>query len=77
MTDPTEEIVKREIAAARKILQEDRHAAGLNELRSRFDTHFPDNSDPSKTGKPKPPDPVPPKEQPVRKGVWWGEPRDT
>jgi hypothetical protein len=75
--DPTEELVKKEIAAARKILQEDRHAAGLNALTSRFDTHFPDNSKKDgDTGKPKPPEAVPPKEQPVRKGVWWGEPRD-
>lgn len=74
MADPTEDAVKREIAKARRIIQSDLHAAELRGLSERFDKHFPDNSDKEEDGdKPKPPPAVPPKEEPVKRGLWWGE----
>lgn len=74
MTDnPTEEMIKREIKAAREILREDRLIKSHGEIRERLDKHFPDNSKGTGDDPPKPPDPVPPKEQPKRKSLWWGE----
>lgn len=68
--DDTEEMVRREIAKARRIIQSDLHAAGLKGLSERFDKHFPDNSG-GDDGPPKPPPPVDPKDPPKRKGIWW------
>lgn len=70
--DPTEDIIKREIAKARRIIQSDKHSEGLRGLSERFDKHFPDNSG-GTDGPPSPPPAVPPKETPKRKGIWWGE----
>jgi len=74
--DPTEEIIKREIAKARRIIQSDKHAGALKGLADRFDKHFPDNSGGTDGDPPKPPDPVPPKETPKRRGIWWGHELD-
>jgi len=71
MADPTEDMVRREIDRARRILQSDKHAEHLKGLADRFDRHFPDNSG---TGDDTPPAPeaIPPKETaPKRKGIWW------
>lgn len=73
MGEPTEDLVRREIEKARRILQSDKHAAALGGLSERFDKHFPDNSG----GKPggddpaSPPPAIPPKEQPKKRSVWW------
>jgi hypothetical protein len=70
--DPTEEMVKKEIAKARRIIQSDKHSEALRGLSDRFDKHFPDNSgNPGDDDAPSPPPPVPPKETPKRKGIWW------
>lgn len=71
MSDPTEDIIKREIAAARQILREDRLLAKLNK-------HFPDDPPPHdpKDGPP-PPDPKdPPADPPKKRGIWWGEEKE-
>lgn len=66
--DPTEDIIKREIAAAREIIRSDRIMGKLNK-------HFPDEPEGEGDGNPKPPkkkdepDPTPPK----RGGLWWGD----
>ena len=71
MAEPTEEMVRREIARARRIIQSDKHAEGLKGLSERLDKHFPDNS--GKTDDTPPaPDPIPPKDNPKRKSLWWG-----
>jgi hypothetical protein len=74
MTEPTEAMIKSEIAAAKAILREDKLIKSHGELRERLDKHFPDNSgDGGEGDPPKPPDPVPPKEKPSRRSIWWGE----
>jgi hypothetical protein len=73
-TEPTEEIIRREIAAARRILQEDRHHAALTGLTERFDKQYPQAPIPPK-GTPPPPDPKnPPADPPApRRSMWWGD----
>jgi hypothetical protein len=62
--EPTETMVRRHIAEARRILQSDRVLAKLNK-------HFPD--DPVDPGKgPPAPTPADPKEPPKQKSLWWG-----
>jgi hypothetical protein len=74
--DPTEEIIKREVAEAARILREDGHAANLSAIRAKLDKHFPDENPDGgdiKDG-PKPPDKKDPADAPPkRKGLWWGE----
>jgi hypothetical protein len=67
MTEPTEAVIMREIAAARRILREDR-------MLRKLDRHFPDEPDPDPDKPPAPPAKDPP-EPPVKRGVWWGEPK--
>lgn len=64
--DPTEEIIRKEIAEARRILREDRVLAKLNK-------HFPDEPVTDPKDGPPPPDPKDPPEPVVKKGIWWGE----
>lgn len=71
--NPTEDMIRKEIAAARRIIREDKLIKSHGELRERLDKHFPDNSKTGDDGPPKPPDPVPPKETPKRTSLWWGE----
>ena len=65
MAEPTEAIIKREIAAARRILREDKILAKLGKA-------FPDEpvTDPNAPPAPPPKDPPEPKKP---RGVWWGE----
>ena len=65
--EPTEDIIKREIAAAREIIRSDRIMGKLNK-------HFPDE-EPEDDGNPKAPKKKddPPVEPPKRGGIWWGE----
>ncbi len=76
--DPTEEMVKREVAAAAKILREDGHALGLKALHDKIDKLLggtSDESDDSTEGKPPPKseDPKPSAgEKQKKKGLWWG-----
>lgn len=65
MGEPTEALVKREIARARQIIREDRILAKL-------DRHFPDEPPADPDQPPPPPDKDPP-EPPKKRGVWWGE----
>lgn len=67
MTDPTEAVVRREVAAARRILREDRMLAKLSKA-------FPDEPpvDPAAPPPDKKPDPGKPPET-ARKGLWWGD----
>ena len=81
--DPTEEMIKREIAAARAILRDDSVLKSHRELSTRLDKHFPpepspDNPPDSDPGKP----PSPPRKDPPpvlkqRGGLWWGEFHDS
>lgn len=65
--EPTEDVIRREIAAARQILREDRILAKLNK-------HFPDEPVHDPKNGPPPPDPKdPPTGPPERKGIWWGD----
>lgn len=70
-TDPTEAVVRREVTRARQILREDRLLAKLGKA-------FPDENEDEAVddGQPKPPVKQPPKEQPKRRGIWWGEERE-
>jgi hypothetical protein len=75
--DPTEDVIKREIAAAAKILREDGHAVRLSAIEAKLDKHFPDepegDDDPNGPKKPdKKPEPSPSGTKP-RGGIWWGE----
>lgn len=73
--EPTEAIIRREIAAARRILREDRVIKSHSEMRERFDKQFPpDPVAPEGTPQPpKPGDPKPPKPEGGRKSLWWGD----
>lgn len=74
MGDPTEDVIKREIAKARDILRSDGHAASLKFIREKLEKHFPDPVvDPADDGKPKPPPPVDLPEPPKKRGIWFGD----
>jgi hypothetical protein len=66
--EPTEDIVKREIAAARKILREDKVLSAHRELMGKLTP--PEQDDPENPPAPKPRDPP---EPPAKRGVWWGK----
>lgn len=71
-TEPTEEIIKREIAAAREILRSDRHHAAISGLTERFDKHFPAEPE-NPEGTPPAPKAKPPAEPAAPKAsLWWG-----
>lgn len=65
MSEPTEATIKREIAAARRILREDRILAKLNKA-------YPDEPPADPNAPPAPPRKDPP-EPKVKQGIWWGE----
>lgn len=76
MAEDIEEIVKREVAAAREILRSDGIIASNKALKEKLDRHFPDDPEPN------PDAPQPPKKKdepekpdtPERKpGLWWGD----
>jgi hypothetical protein len=76
--DPTEEIIKREVAEAARILREDGYSVRLGVIEAKLNKHFPDEppaddkDDPN--GPPKPPDPKDPTAPPAKKsGIWWGD----
>jgi hypothetical protein len=66
--DPTEAVIKREIARARQIIREDLMLAKLTKA-------FPDEP-PKDPDQPPPPPPKDPADPPKRRGVWWGEALD-
>jgi hypothetical protein len=66
--DPTEAIIKREIARARQIIREDKMLAKLARA-------FPDEP-PANPDQPPPPPAKDPADPPKRRGVWWGEALD-
>lgn len=76
--DPTEDIIKREVAEAARILREDGHAVRLSAIEAKLDKHFPDENPDGGTDPngPKKPDK---KEEPSksgetkRGGIWWGD----
>ena len=72
-TEPTEEIIKREIAAAREILRSDRHHAAITGLTQRFDEKFPAEPK-APEGTPQPPKAKEPSDSlPAPKpSLWWG-----
>jgi hypothetical protein len=78
MPDPTEDVIKREIAEAARILREDGHSVRLANIEAKLNKHFPDEpeTDP-KDGKDGPisPDKKDPKESSTkpRGGIWWGD----
>jgi hypothetical protein len=67
--DPTEAAIRKEINRARQILREDKILAKLGK-------HFPDEPVTDPDAPPVPPrkDPEP---GPVRKGLWWGDVKNT
>jgi hypothetical protein len=70
--DPTEDVIRREVAEAARILREDGHSVRLSAIEAKLDKHFPDQEPPE--GTPKPPDKKDkPSEPPKRKSLWWGE----
>lgn len=75
MSDDVEAMVKREIAAARRIIQEDRLLKSHGEIKAKLDKHFPDEVETEEDGKPKAPDKKPEKETSAgdrKPGIWWG-----
>ena len=76
MSDDVEEMVKREVAEARRILREDRVLVSNAAILARLDKHFPDEPQPANPDKPQPPKKKeePETGQPEKKpGVWWGD----
>jgi hypothetical protein len=76
MAEDVEALVKKEVAAARAILREDKLLASHTALKTKLDKHFPDEAETPDDGKPKPPDKkdTPETGEPERKpGIWWGE----
>jgi hypothetical protein len=77
--DPTEDIIKKEVAAAAKILREDGHAVRLSNIEAKLNKHFPDDpeTDPKDGGDggPTPPPKKEPKDSSTRPrgGIWWGD----
>ena len=77
--DPTEEIIKREVAEAARILREDGHSANLAAIRAKLDKHFPDEPDhdpeDGNGDGPKKPDKKPAGDQdpPKKSSLWWGD----
>lgn len=77
--DPTEEVIKREIREAARILREDGHAVRLTAIEAKLDKHFPDEPEPEEddpNGPPKPPDQKdPPNDGDTKrkKSLWWGD----
>lgn len=72
-TEPTEDIIKREIAAARRILQEDRHHAAITGLTERFDKKFPADPENPEGTPPAPKPKEPASDIPAPKpSLWWG-----
>ena len=79
--NPTEEMIRREVAEAARILREDGYAATQQAIKAKLDKHFPDEPDPDKKdgdtgdGNPSPPDkkdpPNPSGEK--KRGLWWGD----
>jgi hypothetical protein len=68
--DPSEEAIKREVAAAARILREDGHAVRLAAIEARLDKAFPEQDPPNPLTPPRnPPKPSGGK----RKSLWWGE----
>jgi hypothetical protein len=71
--EPTEAIIKREIAAARRILREDKVLASHAALSERIDKHFPAAEPPADPSNPPPP---PRKDEPAdpppKTSLWWG-----
>ena len=63
--EPTEAVIKREIAAARRIIREDKILAKLNKA-------YPDEPATDPNTPPAPPAKDPPEPKKPR-GVWWGE----
>jgi hypothetical protein len=74
MADDIEAMVKREVAAARAILREDRLLASHGAIKAKLDKHFPDEDEGTDDGKPKaPPKKETPETGPAKKpGIWWG-----
>ena len=74
-SDPTEDMVKKEIAAAIAIFKEDHIIKNLGELRDRVFGNTPGGT--STTEGTPPPASDPPREsagdKKKRKGLWWGE----
>jgi hypothetical protein len=64
--EPTEAMVKRHVAEARRILQSDRLLAKLNK-------HFPDEPDVDPASGPPAPALADPKDPPKRTSIWWGD----
>jgi hypothetical protein len=73
MSEPTEDMIKREIAAAAKILREDGHSVRLTRIEEKLARQFPDPPDDDPSGKPGAPPRKDPAPKPVRKSLWWGE----
>lgn len=72
--DPTEDMIRREIAEAARILREDGHATRLSAIEAKLSKHFPDEDDEADDGKPKPPRRTEPKPSGSRKSsIWWGD----
>lgn len=74
-TDPTEEQVKAEIAAAVKILRDD--GVHIHKTYSQFqksvaETEGKPEDKPDKEGKPPPVKETADNDPPIRKGLWWG-----
>lgn len=63
--DPTEAMIKREVAAAREIIRSDKILAKLNKA-------YPDEPPADPNAPPAPPKKEPGPE-PVKRGLWWGE----
>lgn len=78
--DPTEEVIKREVAEAARILREDGHSVRLAAIEAKLNKHFPDEPDPGKVDPNAPPEPPDKKEPPADptgkkkpSSIWWGD----
>jgi hypothetical protein len=65
--DPTEAMIRKEVARARQILREDKIIGKLNKA-------YPDEPSADPNAPPAPPK-KDPAEPPLKRGLWWGEPK--
>ena len=75
--DPTEDIIKREVAEAARILREDGHAVRLSAIEAKLNKHFPDepSGEDDDSDGPKKPDKKPDGDTapPKKSSLWWGD----
>lgn len=69
--EPTEDIIRKEVAEAARILREDGHSVRLGKIEEKLNKHFPDEPEPANPLTPPKGDPK--KSGEKRSSLWWGD----